>query len=74
MTGIRQKLFRLKTCPQGVLQAQDEKSGFWIFTRSYFACFCENWPLNETDPTDELICVSESIEMLYCPFQSKLKL
>jgi hypothetical protein len=24
--------FRLTTCPQGVLQAQWEKYGFWIFT------------------------------------------
>ena len=30
-TGFRQKLFRLKTCPQGVLQAQQEKSGFFYF-------------------------------------------
>ena len=35
----------MTTGPQGVLQAQEEKSGFWIFTRFYFACFCENWPL-----------------------------
>ena len=41
---ISTKNFRLKTFPQGVLQAQEEKSGFWIFTTSNFAC--EKWPLN----------------------------
>ena len=37
-TEIRQKRFRLKTCPQGVLQAQQEKSGFFIFTTTTSAC------------------------------------
>ena len=45
-TGFRQKLFRLKTCPQGVLQAQQEKSGFLIFTTSTSACISGTWPLN----------------------------
>ena len=31
-TGFQQKRFRLKTCPQVVLQAQEEKLRFWIFT------------------------------------------
>ena len=45
MTGMQRKLFRLKTCPQEVLQVQEEKSGFWIIASSNFACLCENWPL-----------------------------
>ena len=45
--GIRQKLFRLKTYPQGVLQAQQEKSGFFIFTTSTLACISGKWPLKE---------------------------
>ena len=44
-TGFQQKLFRLKTCPQGVLQAQQEKSGFLIFTTSTLACISGKWPL-----------------------------
>ena len=32
LTGFQQKLFRLKICPQGVLETQEEKFGFWIFT------------------------------------------
>jgi hypothetical protein len=31
-TGIQQKVFKLKTCPQVLLQAQFEKYGFGIFT------------------------------------------
>ena len=42
MTGIWQKLFRLKTWPQGVLQAQYEKSIFFIFTTSLCACLAPN--------------------------------
>ena len=45
-TGFRQKLFSLKTCPQVVLQAQQEKSGFLIFTTSTPACISGKWPLN----------------------------
>ena len=45
-TGFRGKNFRLKTCPQGVLQAQQEKSGFLIFTTSTSACISGTWPLN----------------------------
>ena len=52
-TGFRQNLLRLKTCPQGVLQAQEEKSRFWIFTTSNFACLWK-WPLNEYDGSNSL--------------------
>ena len=45
-TGFPQKLFRLKTCHQGAIQAQEEKSGFWIFTTSNFVCLREKQPLN----------------------------
>ena len=43
MTGIRWKNFRLKTWPQ----AQEDKSWFCIFARSYCDCFCENWQLKD---------------------------
>ena len=41
------KVFRLKTCPKGVLQTQLEKYRFCIFTRSYFAWLAENSPINK---------------------------
>ena len=72
MTGIQQKLFRLKTCPQGLLQAQEEKSGFRIFTTSYFACFCKNWPLkskndNQISKTVARIWSNENVmHFWYC--------
>ena len=40
-TGFRQKIFRLKTCPQGVLQAHEEKE----ITTSLLGCVAENSPL-----------------------------
>jgi hypothetical protein len=40
-TGFWKKHFRLKTCPQGVLQAQLEKSGVFILTTSVQACLYE---------------------------------
>ena len=45
-TGFRQKVFRLKTCPQGVLEAQQEKSKNLIFTTLLWAGPAQNPPLN----------------------------
>ena len=44
-TGIWRKVIRVKTCPQGVLEAQLEKLEKNIFTRSYFAWLTQNSPL-----------------------------
>ena len=44
-TGFPQKLLRLKTCPQGAVQAQEEKFGFLIITTSNFTSLYEKWPL-----------------------------
>ena len=41
-TGIWRKVIRHKTCPQGVLQAQEEKSRYFIFTTFLWACLAEN--------------------------------
>ena len=46
-TGIWRKVIRLKTCPQGDLQAQWAKQRFFIFTRSYSAWLAQNSPLKK---------------------------
>ena len=43
--GFRQKLFGLRSSPQGILQAQLEKSGFLIFVTSIQAGPYEKWPI-----------------------------
>jgi len=45
-TGFRQKVFILKTCPQGVLKVQQEKSKNLIFTTLLWAGPAQNPPLN----------------------------
>ena len=44
-TRIWQNFFELKTCPQDVRQAQQEKSGLWIFSTSNYASLCEKWQI-----------------------------
>ena len=34
-----------KTCPQDVRQAQQEKSGLWIFSTFNYASLCEKWQI-----------------------------
>ena len=44
---FQQKVYILKTCPHGVLEAQLEKSRFFIFTTSLCACLTQNGPLKK---------------------------
>ena len=64
-TGFRQKVYRLKTCPQGVLEAQQEKSKNLIFTTLLWAGPALNPPLNSLPITHSMNHITCWIQGVY---------
>ena len=67
-TGFRKKLFRLKTCPQGVLLE------FLIFTTSVQGCLCEKWPLKSKSMSPTLTPTEFSTLTYYHQFAHRLEI
>ena len=70
-TGFWQTVFSTKTCPQGVLQVQQEKSRCFIFTTLLCACLTENLPLNRPNQILRIFWKKEHI-LIHVEFFSQI--